>query len=141
MKKYGKSTKRGFTLVELIVVLVILAVLAAMLVPALTGYIQRARQEKNYQMAATVQTAAQAAATYQFSLKEADRDETIDGESSCGNGVTVNDLIGDASGKVSNIAFEVEDGIVKSGSVDIDGYTYTYDPTAVEIWTATEAND
>lgn len=31
--------KRGFTLVELIVVLVILAILAALLVPALTGYI------------------------------------------------------------------------------------------------------
>ena len=34
-----KNTKRGFTLVELIVVLVILAVLAALLIPALTGYL------------------------------------------------------------------------------------------------------
>ena len=31
--------KKGFTLVELIVVLVILAILAALLIPALTGYI------------------------------------------------------------------------------------------------------
>ena len=38
-----KNTKRGFTLVELIVVLVILAVLAALLIPALTGYIDKAR--------------------------------------------------------------------------------------------------
>ena len=43
MKKVSKSSKKGFTLVELIVVLVILAILAAMLVPALTGYIKRAR--------------------------------------------------------------------------------------------------
>ena len=42
------SQKRGFTLVELIVVLVILAILAAMLVPALTGYIKRAKEEKDY---------------------------------------------------------------------------------------------
>ena len=35
--------KKGFTLVELIVVLVILAILAALLVPALTGYIDKAR--------------------------------------------------------------------------------------------------
>lgn len=38
--------KKGFTLVELIVVLVILAILAALLIPALTGYIDKAK-EKN----------------------------------------------------------------------------------------------
>ena len=38
--------KKGFTLVELIVVLVILAILAALLVPALTGYIDKANYEK-----------------------------------------------------------------------------------------------
>ena len=37
--------KKGFTLVELIVVLVILAILAALLIPALTGYIDKANQE------------------------------------------------------------------------------------------------
>lgn len=63
MKKLGKSSKKGFTLVELIVVLVILAVLAAMLVPALVGYIDRAKKEKEYQAASTVYAAAQALAT------------------------------------------------------------------------------
>lgn len=38
--------KKGFTLVELIVVLVILAILAALLIPALTGYIDKANDEK-----------------------------------------------------------------------------------------------
>ena len=38
--------KKGFTLVELIVVLVILAILAALLVPALTGYIDKAKEKK-----------------------------------------------------------------------------------------------
>lgn len=41
MKYKPRNNKRGFTLVELIVVLTILAVLAAMLIPALQGYIEK----------------------------------------------------------------------------------------------------
>lgn len=41
-----KKAKKGFTLVELIVVLVILAILAALLIPALTGYIDKARKSQ-----------------------------------------------------------------------------------------------
>ena len=40
----NKKKQKGFTLVELIVVLVILGVLAALLVPALTGYIEKSRK-------------------------------------------------------------------------------------------------
>ena len=45
MFKKLKENKKGFTLVELIVVLVILAILAALLVPALTGYIDKAKEK------------------------------------------------------------------------------------------------
>lgn len=41
-----ESGKKGFTLVELIVVLVILAILAALLIPALTGYIEKAKDKQ-----------------------------------------------------------------------------------------------
>lgn len=44
-KKMKENKKKGFTLVELIVVLVILAILAALLIPALTGYIDRAKKK------------------------------------------------------------------------------------------------
>ena len=43
---YSENKKRGFTLVELIVVLVILAILAALLIPALTGYIDKAKKDQ-----------------------------------------------------------------------------------------------
>ena len=56
--KYIESTNhynrnRGFTLVELIVVLTILAILASMLIPALTGYMNKA---KDHQLVSTAKT-------------------------------------------------------------------------------------
>lgn len=54
------NQKRGVTLVELIVVLVILAVLAALLVPSLTGYIDKAVEKRIMLQARSLMTAAQA---------------------------------------------------------------------------------
>ena len=54
------NQKRGVTLVELIVVLVILAVLAALLVPSLTGYIDKAVEKRIVLQARSLMTAAQA---------------------------------------------------------------------------------
>lgn len=60
MKKKGIKSNKGFTLVELIVVLVILAILAAILVPALLGYIDSARNKQTLLNARSAMTAAQA---------------------------------------------------------------------------------
>lgn len=46
LQRWKKNSKKGFTLVELIVVLVILAILAALLIPALTGYIDKAKEKQ-----------------------------------------------------------------------------------------------
>ena len=61
MKSCRKST--GYTLVELIVTLVILAVLAALLMPALTGYIDKAQEAAVIAEARAVLTASQATVT------------------------------------------------------------------------------
>ena len=48
LQQKRRSKKGGFTLVELIVVLVILAILAALLIPALTGYIDTCEGEVHH---------------------------------------------------------------------------------------------
>lgn len=54
-KRHGK---KGFTLVELIVVIAILAILAAILIPLVSGYISDANEAKGAANARTVYAAA-----------------------------------------------------------------------------------
>ena len=61
LNKLKKNNKKGFTLVELIVVLVILAILAALLIPALTGYIDKAKKK---QVVAETRSCVMALQTY-----------------------------------------------------------------------------
>lgn len=63
------KNQKGFTLVELIVVLVILAILAALLVPALTGYIDKANKQKVIATTRMVVMAAQTEVSEKYGLK------------------------------------------------------------------------
>ena len=62
--------KKGFTLVELIVVLVILAILAALLITALTGYIDKANEEKLQATTRQVVVAAQSVVSEAYAESE-----------------------------------------------------------------------
>ncbi|MEG0330566.1 MAG: prepilin-type N-terminal cleavage/methylation domain-containing protein, partial [Longicatena sp.] len=46
MKKTLKKNKKGFTLVEIIVVLVIMGILLAIAVPSVMGYVNKANEQK-----------------------------------------------------------------------------------------------
>ena len=76
------KNKKGFTLVEIIVVLVILAILAALLIPTLTGYIDKANKEKVIATTRMVVMAAQTEASEKYGLKAA-------GQLNGGNDITV----------------------------------------------------
>ncbi|WP_443600498.1 prepilin-type N-terminal cleavage/methylation domain-containing protein [Agathobaculum sp.] len=76
LQQKRRSKKGGFTLVELIVVLVILAILAALLIPALTGYINKAKEKKVIAETRMAVMAVQTMNSDYYAAKNADIDWT-----------------------------------------------------------------
>lgn len=104
--------RKGFTLVELIVVLVILAILAALLIPALTGYIDKANKEK---VIAECRMAVMAVQTESTTIYGAKGKVTAPADFTDAEKKTIRDLAEvsghwkatvDASGKVTALIYE-----------------------------------
>ena len=73
-----KTNKKGFTLIELIVVIAILAILAMILVPSLTGYIGKSKQSVANANARSCYTAGVAAqANIEANLATTFADEVV----------------------------------------------------------------
>lgn len=62
----NKNVRKGFTLVEVIVVLVVLAILAAIMIPAMTGWITKAKEKRLVVACRTCVTAAQTLASESY---------------------------------------------------------------------------
>lgn len=103
--------KKGFTLVELIVVLVILAILAALLIPALTGYIDKAKEKS---ITAETRQAVMAAQT----LVDEEYAKATEGSNSI-TGLQTGDDKPFTAEKIGKLA-EVPANNIKS--VTVDGY-------------------
>lgn len=72
-----RKDNKGFTLVELIVVLVILAILAAILVPALLGYIDRAKNQKYIIQARELMNASRASIAEAYAIDKASFERSV----------------------------------------------------------------
>ena len=125
-KKFNENKKKGFTLVELIVVLVILAILAALLIPALTGYIDKAKNKSL--LAETRQTvmAAQTLVDEAYAKADIGADTVkINGETGT---VKVSDIkaLAEVDGTIG--AVEVTNGKITSLAYTKSGKTCTYKP-------------
>ena len=95
-----KMNNKGFTLVELIVVLVILAILAAILVPTLLGYIDRAKSEKDYSTAQSLRVATQSIIA---ELYAKDDDGIIKDTDVTGKSADILQLIGGKDGQLDGV--------------------------------------
>lgn len=130
-KKLKDNKKKGFTLVELIVVLVILAILAALLIPALTGYINKAKEKS---IVAETRQAVMAAQTLvdeaygKLDLTATDDAIVIGTDAVAGKTVVkISDIATLAEVKAANItSATVTAGKVKELVYTNDGKTCTY---------------
>lgn len=119
-----KMNNKGFTLVELIVVLVILAILAAILVPALLGYIDRARGAQVLLNAKSVLTAAQAEASNCYGTA---------GTKSDGSAETITDMF--TSDKLTVIANTADIPVGATGVVKMKAAAAAATPENHDAWT------
>lgn len=117
-----RKKEGGFTLVELIVVLVILAILAALLIPALTGYIDKAKDKNTIAETRQCVMAAQTLADEDYAAGTAASDGT-----STTTKCTVAEIKKLAEVKGDVTAYKVSGGKVDSLTYKgTDGRTCTY---------------
>ena len=119
------SEKKGFTLVELVVVLVILAILAALLMPSLTGYIDKAKEKRVVAEVHQVVTAAQSLADEAYALETDDL-----------TGATYTDTIffdaisalAESEGELKEVVVDIDTGKIVYVKMDLSGITGYYTP-------------
>ena len=137
-KKLKENKKKGFTLVELIVVLVILAILAALLIPALTGYINKAKEKSIIAETRQVVMAAQTLADEQYgTLTLADTTDEVSIENGTKTGVTGSKItiatdeiktLAEVEGTIDEVKGNAQ-GQITTVKYTTNGKTCTYDST------------
>lgn len=132
-----KMNKKGFTIVELTIVIAVIAILAAVLIPTFSGVITKAKESNAQQVAASIYKEA-----YAIDLA----DGTLDGHEGSATTTTTegsttttdatNNVIG-STVKVEGHTFtwETEKGALKKFVIDIDGYRCAFNGSE---WTITE---
>lgn len=128
-----RKKEGGFTLVELIVVLVILAILAALLIPALTGYIDKAKQKNVIAETRQCVMAAQTLADEDYANNIASTNKTTPAKGAKCTDSAIKSLA-EVKGNVTD--FQVDNGKLTTLTyAATNGKTCTYTKDAAEPYT------
>lgn len=146
MKKFKKKNNKGFSLVELIVVIAIMAVLMGVLAPTLIGNIEKSRESKDLQNLDSIRQAVVAAmaveGVYAAAVPasgSADNAYTVSGTTLSGAPASLQSAFGDiitgdtkmtcaaANGKQLKVKIG-SNGAVKVGVYETDGTTVVTAP-------------
>ena len=111
-KYLTKTRNKGFTLIEMIVVIAIIAVLIALVAPLMTKYIATARQAKADGAAKSLYTAAEAVIA----------EETLNGTTSFVESDVASDALGyiDNNSAITSKSVTISDGAVAKAEVTMD---------------------
>ncbi len=132
MKKFKELRKeqKGFTLIEVIVVLVIIAIMAALLIPSLAGYIDKAKSDTMKSDASACVKAAQTIGSEVYL-----QDKSVVGKvtiTSLTKEEELNKILGavqelaEVKGKVSGLTYDTKNGKVTALTYTNNGKSISY---------------